>query len=299
MNLTIKKDSIIYRDFIIANCLFAVALISIVIATLLEFIPIIVFEHKGFMINVLLGLSASSMISFICVYLPARSKHDSEIQDLTENCMSILMGYKIIINQLPMLCEPFILGFDVQTDLLLLKKIVQNKSYYLIEKIKTLTESYRCGEIESKELTLLIEKYNKGLCNNLETIIDYFNTIISIIKSNYTDKNKDIIKARYKRLMNGYVNSLLRVLEEDCPYKDLDKAFEGAFPQKKDIEFEYTRYLLEDFTQNASEASDNSEAMNKLLKQLKLYSIVQDEWIKDENQTSSNGDGSDTIKGEQ
>lgn len=87
--------------------------------------------------------------------------------------------------------------------------------------------------------------------------------------------------------MNGFVCTLLRILEEDCPYEDLERAFKDTFPQRKSIDLEYTLHLQEDFTQKSSGASNNIEDIKRLLKEYNLYKIVQDKWAEDKNQTLS------------
>lgn len=190
-------------------------------------------KHKDFLINVLLGLSASSFISWICVCLPVKLKLKNQLHEAIKDCAYILQEYMFLRVFIVEWIKPSYIERNEECGLILaFEEEIKRKAEKLKARIYDVSNSYWHGDIENDSISKILDLYNDELYANLDVIIAFIDFIYIIVgkddKGMYSEQG---IK-RYARLSSSIIETLFISLDLYLSTEDLIKEFNAIFPEE-------------------------------------------------------------------
>ena len=244
-----KKIKFQYKETInmektILRWLAVISSISLISTIFIEFIlnkDTTANNHIVYIENVLLAVSGSSIISFICMIIPHRRKIEDEKNKLYNSLKCIYVEYsKLItfinnnITQEDYKYEPFIIKSNRETN----KKTE--------ELITQLNNEYDLSCIESSDIKNIINILNKKICYNLYIMDKFFSTVLLFETKNietedskakdendniqaYNAKSKIEFNETYYRAKKEYYTYILKETEDIYSYKDFSNLFKSIF----------------------------------------------------------------------
>ncbi len=173
-----KKTSDLYKDYITQIFLLILAIVFLAIAVFLEFCCLN--EHKDFGINLLLGASASSIISFVMLAIPYKNSKQQETRDFDVACRNIYAKYSYL--------STIINTYN--------SKLIMTRTSELLELINVFDAMYSNMNFYSEEASKNHEIITKQIPDKLKNVPSYLSTLEIFLKDlgkHYTEEEVEII----------------------------------------------------------------------------------------------------------
>jgi len=239
--ITIRKKTASYNEKNILIILMGIAIICIVAAITLK-----IFEYKiclkwsEFLINIMLGISASAFISWVIIYVPLKR---NKIQAYNQCCNKI-SGIYII-------CHKLLLPNIIVDDL---KELTVN----LDDRVKKINEFYYNIDYNIESVDNIINIINSKIPKvilEINAFISSFSKLNENIENIKELYNKEVYNSAIQELYNYLQNNLKTVYS----IKELTKDFEDCIDLAQ-IHYQLLSVNLNKITENVSRSMLNTEA---------------------------------------
>lgn len=217
MSVTPKKSNTVYIEKRCINWLLFISIITIVMAIIIE---ICNNDNKFlcFFINILLGISASSAISFISIYIPFMLKRKNEVESYVSSAIEIYNEYSKLITQLTITYDN-LLDINNKKDYTDLR----NQYQFIKEGISENSKAIKRKIEEFKDISQKLQFTSKKI-NNIDTIIiSRMNKAINIVLRYYEALNdkldmlKEYLQDEYISFISEFALEVNKCINSKCP----------------------------------------------------------------------------------
>lgn len=182
--------------------------------------------HLNYLVNILLGISCSAVISFIGLIFPYLYRKNGQIDGILSELKEIYYKYLIIHKSISDIREQNDYSFE---------KSLYTDADELTKKIYAFIANYENSNITSEDIEVIKEVLRKNIIMNLEVVKKFCSIFIlyeNIVKENSldTESNTPILKdVTAKRAQKDCYKFLLEKIESLFPLTDLEHVYNNIW----------------------------------------------------------------------
>lgn len=272
--MKIKGKGIVRMEQITCRALVLISVFAFAMCLVMEyFFPLWINDyhckliHLDFLKNVMLGISGSAFVSFVCIIFPYSKKKS----DFSKKMLSLIKPIYLCYLDIHGMVET-VNGFERKikrddANTYGFEKKLYEVSQSLQDKIDFFVIEYLNSEWSSREISNLIDLLHEEVATNIKTIKGVVSSVFPLEFRNKPLETPSEIKkdVRLKRAEKDIYKMLLEEMDKRLEIKKLKKFF-------KPFKFNLANIYLKDFSESFLQFVENME--NKKWEQEKDFNII-------------------------